>query len=48
MGLLDDREYLTPPDNEATKVYECYSIDNPEITEYVTGEEQKELLENMV
>ena len=24
MEMLDDREYLTPPDNEATKVYEYY------------------------
>lgn len=29
MEMLDDREYLTPPDNEATKVYEYYFYDNP-------------------
>lgn len=29
MELLDDREYLTPPDDEATKVYECYFCDDP-------------------
>ena len=28
MELLDDREYLTPPDDEATKVYECYFCDD--------------------
>lgn len=28
MEMLDDREYLTPPDNEATKVYECYFCDS--------------------
>ena len=26
---IDDREYLTPPDNEAIKVYECYLCDAP-------------------
>ncbi len=29
MEMLDDREYLTPPDNEAIKVYEYYFYDNP-------------------
>lgn len=29
MEMLDDREYLTPTDNEATKVYEYYFCDNP-------------------
>lgn len=29
MEMLDDREYFIPPDNEATKVYECYFCDNP-------------------
>lgn len=29
MEMLDDREYLTPPDNQATKVYECYFCDIP-------------------
>lgn len=29
MEMLDDREYLTPPDNQATKVYECYFCDSP-------------------
>lgn len=29
MEMLDDREYLTPPDNEAAKVYECYFCDSP-------------------
>lgn len=24
MEMLDDREYLTPPDNEAVKIHECY------------------------
>ena len=28
MGMLDDRAYLSPPDNEADKVYECYFCDS--------------------
>lgn len=27
MQIVDDREYLTPPDNEARKIYECYFCD---------------------
>ena len=26
---IDDRGYLTPPNNEAIKIYECYICDNP-------------------
>lgn len=28
MELLDDREYLTLPDGEVAKVYECYFCDS--------------------
>ncbi len=29
MQVVDDREYLTPQDSEATKIYECYICDSP-------------------
>ena len=29
MRVIDDKEYLTPPDNEAVKIYECYFCDSP-------------------
>ena len=29
MQVIDDREYLTPPDNEAIKVYKCHFCSEP-------------------